>query len=224
MDETIAIVGGTGAEGFGLGLRWAQAGLRVRIGSRQKTRAQATAGRIRGLVPQAPVEGLENPEAVAGAAVVVLTVPYPAQIPSIKAIRPHLHPGAIVIDTTLPAGAFTGDRIAHLVTPWAGSAAEQAAAYLPEHVAVVSAFHSLSAAALAHLEWEVDCDVLICGDSAEAKAAVKALAERIPGVRAVDAGPLENSRFSEALAALLIALNVRHKVKHSGVRVTGLVL
>jgi len=93
---------------------------------------------------------------------------------------------------------------------------------VPDGVAVVAAFHCLSAHSLAQLDQTVDCDVLICGDSAEAKAAVADLVEKIPGARAVEAGPLENAHLVENLAALLIALNLRHKVKGSGVRITGL--
>ncbi len=226
MSQSVAILGGTGAEGFGLALRWTQAGVRVRIGSRDAAKAAAAAERVRQAVPQARVEdrvqGMLNPEAAAQADVVVLTVPLVAQIPIIKSVREHLRPGAIFVDTTVPLGAAVGDRIAHLVTLWAGSAAQQAAAYLPDQVMVVSAFHSLGAVALADLEHPVDSDVLVCGDSADAKAAVKELVEKIAGARAVDAGPLENSRFAEQTAALLISLNLRHKVKHSGLRITGL--
>ena len=221
---TVAILGGTGAEGFGLALRWTQSGLRVRIGSRAAEKAQAAVERVQKAVPQARIEGLLNPEAAAEADVVVLTVPLAAQISTVRAVREHLRPEAILVDATVPLGAALGDRMAHVVTPWAGSAAQQAAAYAPQNVAVVSAFHSLSAVALADLEHPMDCDVLICGDSAEAKAVVKELVERIPGARAVDAGPLENSRFSENAAALLVSLNLRHKVKHSGLRITGLPL
>jgi NADPH-dependent F420 reductase len=222
MEDAIAILGGTGAEGFGLALHWAKAGLKVRIGSRDAQKAVSAAGRVREAVPRAEVEGLVNAEAAAGARVVVLTVPLMAQISTIKAVRESLRPGTIFVDATVPVGAALGDRIAHLVTPWSGSAAQQAAAYLPAGVAAVSAFHALSAVALADLEHAVDCDVLICGDNAEAKAVVKQLAEKIPGARAVDAGPLENSRFAEHIAALLISLNLRYKVKHSGLRITGL--
>lgn len=223
MVSMVAILGGTGAEGFGLALRWAQARLRVRIGSRDAEKARAAVERLRERLPDAQVEGMVNAEAAAHADVVVLTVPLAAQLPTLKAIRPSLHPGAIVVDTTVPAGAVLGDRIPHMVLPWSGSAAQQAAAYLRDEVAVVSAFHNLSAVALADLEHPVDCDALICGDNSEAKGVVRWLAERIPGVRAIDAGPLENSRLTEHAAALLIALNQRHKVKHSGFRITGLV-
>ncbi len=226
MEKIIAILGGTGAEGLGLALRWAQAGLRIRIGSRDPGKAAAAAAKVKQAVPgaNAPglVEGLLNPEAAALAEIVVLTVPLLAQIPTIQVVRDHLRPGAIFVDTTVPVGASLGDRVSHLVLPWAGSAAQQGAGFLPGHVSAVSAFHSLSAVALADLAHPVESDVLICGDSAEAKAVVKELAEKIPGVRAVDAGLLENSRFAEHAAALLIALNVRHKLKHCGLRLTGL--
>lgn len=222
MSHTVAILGGTGAEGFGLALRWTQAGLRVLIGSRDAEKANGAAERVRLAAPQAQVEGLLNPEAAAQAGVVVLTVPLVAQISTIKMVRERLRPGAIFVDATVPLGAALGDRIAHVVTLWAGSAAQQAAAYLPEQVAAVSAFHCLSAVALADLAHPVDCDVLICSDSADAKAVVKGLVEKIPGARAMDAGPLENSRFVENVAALLVSLNLRHKVKHCGLRVTGI--
>lgn len=222
MEEAIAVIGGTGAEGFGLALRWLSAGLRVLIGSRDPNRARAAAERARELLPSAAVEGLENAEAAAQAGVAVLTVPYAAQVATIKAIRERLRAGAVVVDATVPVGAAVGDRLTHLLTPWSGSAAQQAAAYLPANVSVVSAFHNLAAVALADLRNGVECDALICGDNAEAKSVVAELASKIPGVRPIDAGPLENSRFSESLAALLIALNIRHKVKHSGVRITGL--
>lgn len=222
MSDTVAILGGTGAEGFALVLRWAQAGVSVIIGSRDAAKARVAAERLKEAVPAAAIEGAVNREAAARAAVVVLTVPLAAQIPTIKAVRDRLAPGTVFVDATVPVGAALGDGIARLVTPWWGSAAQQAAAHLPPGVPLVSALHTLSAVALADSAHPVDCDVLICGDDAAAKTVVGRLVERIAGARAIDAGPLENARFAEHLAALLIALNIRHKVKHSGVRFTGL--
>jgi NADPH-dependent F420 reductase len=222
MTDTVAILGGTGAEGFGLALRWAQAGVSLIIGSREAVKARAAVERLKEAIPAAAIEGAVNGEAAARAAVVVLTVPLVAQIPTIKAVREKLRPGTVFVDATVPVGAALGDRIARLVTPWPGSAAQQAAAYLPPGVPLVSALHTLSAVALADLAHPLDCDVLICGDDAAAKAVVSRLVERIAGPRAIDAGPLENARFAEHLAALLIALNIGHKVRHSGVRFTGL--
>jgi len=222
MVETIAIVGGTGAEGFGLGLRLARAGARLRIGSRDLGKAQDAARRIAEMAGRGQVEGRVNPEAVSEAGIVILTVPLAAQIGILKSVRTSFRPGAVLVDATVPLEAAIGGRVSRLLTLWAGSAAQQAAQHVPEGVAVTSAFHCLSAEVLADLERDVESDVLICGDSVNAKAAVRDLLKLIPGARAVDAGPLENSRFAESLAALLISLNLRYKVKSSGVRITGL--
>jgi NADPH-dependent F420 reductase len=126
------------------------------------------------------------------------------------------------VDATVPLEAAIGGRVSHTLTLWAGSAAQQAARYTPPGVSVVAAFHTLSADLLANLDQSIDSDVLICGDSAEAKAVVSGFIAMLPGARAIDAGPLENARLIENAAALVISLNIRHKVKHSGLRITGL--
>lgn len=215
MQKIIAIAGGTGAEGRGLALRFANAGLPVRIGSRNLEKAQETARRI-----GAGASGYTNADAVTGAAIVILTVPLSAQVETLKAIRGSIAPGAILVDTTVPLEVAIGGRVSRILTLWDGSAAQQAARLLPG-VPVVAAFHALSAEALGKLDHPLDCDALICGDSAEAKAAVAQLANMIPGVRAMDAGPLDNARLLESAAALLISLNLRHKVKDSGMRISG---
>jgi 8-hydroxy-5-deazaflavin:NADPH oxidoreductase len=216
VQTIVAVVGGTGAEGSGLALRLAQAGARVRIGSRNQEKAQETATRI-----GAETTGHTNADAVTEAAIVVLTVPLSAQVETLKSIRGSFAPGAILVDTTVPLEIAIGGRISRTLTLWDGSAAQQAARLVPG-VPVVAAFHALSAEALANLDHPLDSDALICGDSAEAKAAVTRLAAMIPGVRAIDAGPLDNARLLESAAALLISLNLRHKVKQSGMRITGL--
>ena len=182
MQNVIAIVGGTGAEGSGLAARFAHAGARVRIGSRNLEKAQEAAARIGGTAT-----GHTNADAVTGAAIVVLTVPLSAQVETLKSIRASFAPGAILVDATVPLEVAIGGRVSRMLTLWDGSAAQQAARLVPG-VPVVAAFHALSAEALANLDHPLDCDALICGDSAEAKAAVKQLAEMIPGVRAMDAG------------------------------------
>ena len=221
MQTSVAVVGGTGAEGGGLALRFAQAGARVRIGSRNLEKAQDAARRISAQAHAAEVTGHTNEEAVAGASIVVLTVPLSAQVETLKAIRGSIAPGAILVDTTVPLEIAIGGRLSRMLTLWDGSAAQQAARLVPG-VPVVAAFHALSAEALAKLDHPLDCDTLICGDSAEAKAMVTQLAAMIPGVRAIDAGALDAARLLESAAALLIALNLRHKVKDSGLRITGL--
>jgi NADPH-dependent F420 reductase len=216
VQTIIAVVGGTGAEGSGLASRFAKAGAQVRIGSRNLERAQEAAGAI-----GENATGHTNADAVGGANIVVLTVPLSAQVETLKSIRGNLAAGAILVDATVPLEVAIGGRVSRTVTLWDGSAAQQAARLVPG-VPVVAAFHALSAEALAKLDHPLDCDALLCGDSAEAKAAVAKLAAMIPGVRPIDAGPLDNARLLESAAALLISLNLRHKVKESGMRITGL--
>jgi NADPH-dependent F420 reductase len=215
VQTTVAVVGGTGAEGGGLALRFALAGTRVRIGSRNIEKAQEAARRISGAT------GHTNVDAVATAGIVVLTVPLSAQVETLKSIRGSIAQGAILVDATVPLEVAIGGRLSRTLTLWDGSAAQQAARLLPG-VPVVAAFHALSAEELSNPDRPLDCDTLICGDSTEAKATVARLAETIPGVRAIDAGPLENARLLESAAVLLISLNLRHKVKGSGMRITGL--
>jgi len=222
IQTSIAIVGGTGAEGSGLALRFAKAGARVRIGSRESGKAETAAARIAVLAVSGEVTGHANPDAVSGAGIVVLTVPLVAQIEILKSIRDRLETGTILVDATVPLEIAIRGRISRTLTLWDGSAAQQAARLLPAGIAVVSAFHSLSAEALAHLDHRLDCDTLICSDHVEAKATVCELAAMIPGVRGIDAGPLDNARLLESAAALLISLNLRHKVTSSGIRFTGL--
>jgi NADPH-dependent F420 reductase len=216
VQTIVAVVGGTGAEGSGLAARFAKAGVRVRIGSRNLDRAQETARRI-----GAQASGHTNTDAVLEAAIVVLTVPLSAQVETLKSIRGSLAPGAILVDATVPLEVAIGGRVSRILTLWDGSAAQQAARLVPG-VPVVAAFHALSAEALSNLDHPIDCDALICGDSVEAKTAVMQLAATIPGVRTIDAGPLDNARLLESAAALLISLNLRHKVKESGMRITGI--
>jgi NADPH-dependent F420 reductase len=222
MATSIAVLGGTGAEGSGLALRFARAGARVLIGSRDPQRAEGAAARLSEVAGHGEIRGFGNANAVAQADIVILTVPLAAQIPTLKTVRDSFRSGAILVDATVPLEAAIGGRLSRTVALWAGSAAEQAARYTPDGVMVVAAFHCLSAHLLAQAGREVDSDVLICGDSAEAKAQVSELVRMIPGARAIDAGPLESARYLESLSALLVSLNLRYKVKHSGIRITGL--
>ena len=207
---------------MGLAMRFAKAGARVLIGSRDVTKAQEAARRITDAVSAGQVEGRANADAAREADIVVLTVPLAAQVGILKSIRDSCRPGTVVVDATVPLEVAIGGRVSRTLVLWDGSAAEQAARILPEGVHVVAAFHALSAHSLAELDHAIDCDVLICGDNAEAKTAVRELAETIAGVRVVDAGTLDSARSLESVAALLISLNLRHKVKGSGIRITGL--
>ena len=222
-DERVAILGGTGAEGSALALRWAGAGRSVLIGSRDEERARQAADDIRSQAGgDAKVEGYANGMAVASSALIVLTVPFAAQLSTLQSVREHFTEGKVLVDVTVPLASAVGGRATRTLGVWEGSAAEQAAAAVPKGVAVVAAFHHLSAHHLASLDHPVDSDVLVCGDQREAKERVRSLVEAIPGARYVDAGPLANARIVESMTALLIALNIRYKVPGSGVRITGL--
>jgi NADPH-dependent F420 reductase len=227
----VAIIGGTGHQGYGLALRWGLTGRSITIGSRSVERAAEAATRIRATLAAAgasehTIDGLENPAAAAAAPVVVLAVPLEAQIATLKSIRDHFRPDSMLIDLTVPLATALGGRASRILGLPAGSAAEQAAEYVPAGVQVVSAFHFLSADLLAEVgptgAQSIDCDVVACGGDARAQAAVRALAEAIDGVRYFHAGPLVGSRLVEHTAALLISMNIRYKQRNAGLRVTGL--
>ncbi len=221
MKRTIAIVGGTGAEGSGLAWRWALAGERILVGSRDAERAAERAAEIARRVPGAEIEGRDNAAAVAECDCAVLTVPFSAQAGTLKQIQSAFRPGAVLIDTTVPLAATVGGRATRTVGVWQGSAAEQAAELVPKGVSVAAAFHALSAELLQG-DGRVECDVVVCANDAGARQTAMELAEKIPGVRAVNGGPLETARIAEQVTALLIGLNVRYKVHAVGIRFTGL--
>jgi NADPH-dependent F420 reductase len=221
MPRPIAVLGGTGAEGFGLTLRWVRAGETVIIGSRDENRAREAATKIQAMVGSgANISGQENNAACAAADIVVLTVPFEGHCALLKQIKPAIRPASILIDTTVPLAASVGGRATRTLGIWEGSAAQQAAELVPQGVSVVAAFHNTSADIL-NGDAAVDCDVIVCGDDPEATKTVRTLASKIPGVRAIDGGKLENARILEQITALLIGLNIRHK-GHSGIRITGL--
>jgi NADPH-dependent F420 reductase len=217
----IAVLGGTGPEGFGLALRWVRSGETVIIGSRDAGRAREAAARIQAAVgTNAKVSGEENAAACAAADLIVLTIPFEGHCALLKQIKPAIRPGSIVVDTTVPLAASVGGRATRTLGIWEGSAAQQAAELVPQGVSVVAAFHNTSADIL-NGDAPVDCDVVVCSDDAAASKTVRTLAAKIPGVRAIDGGKLENARILEQITALLIGLNIRHK-GHSGIRITGL--
>jgi len=220
MAEPIPIIGGTGALGYGLAVRWAQAGEHVVIGSRQAERAAEAADRVRAAAPDAEVEGLQNAEAAGRGPIVFLTVPFRAQSETLTNLRDALQPGQILVDCTVPTAAAFGGKASRTIGVWQGSAAQQAEEMAPEGVTVISALHTVSAPALAGGE-AVEEDVLICGDRKTDKARVAELVERIDGLRAVNAGALETARIVETLTPLLIAINARYKSR-AGIRITGL--
>ncbi len=217
------MVGGTGDEGYGLSLRWAQHGYEVIIGSRSVDRAHAAAQNIQKTVGnRSKVYGLVNQEAVLRADVVVVTVPFNALSDTLKALKGSFKPGQLVVNVTVPLETAVGGRSTRTLGVWDGSAGELASRLLPKGTRLVSAFNNVSAELLNNTSKEVDCDVLVCGDDDEGKKIAIDLARAIPGVRGLDAGPLENSRTIEQLTALLVSLNIKHGVKSAGLRITGL--
>jgi NADPH-dependent F420 reductase len=219
--ERVAILGGSGALGFGLAIRLARAGVAVVIGSRSADRAREAAVRALDAVPDGDVIGLENANAVADAGVVVLSVPFGSQADTIRIVKDAFRAETLVVDATVPLAPAVGGRPTRTVGVWQGSAAQQAAELVPDGVRVVSALHTVAASLLSNLDHELDQDVLVCGDRKADKAAVAALLERVPGLRCVDCGKLEQARITESLTALMIGINVRYKT-HAGVRITGL--
>jgi hypothetical protein len=221
MDKPIPIIGGTGALGYGLALRWAREGAEIVIGSRVAGRAEEAAERIRSAVSDARVEGLVNEEAARRGDVVFLTVPFRAQSETLNNLREALEPGQLLVDCTVPTAAAVSGKATRTLGVWQGSAAQQAQEMVPDGVTVVAGLHTVSAAMLADLGHELDEDALLCGDRRADKARVAALVERIPGLRAVNAGPLEMARIVEQLTSMLISINSRYKA-HAGIRIAGL--
>ena len=230
---TIAIVGGTGPEGTGLALRWARAGEKIIVGSRSADRAAEAAANISKRVTStgegarasnssavANVSGAENAAACAAADIVVLTVPFEAHAETLKKLKSSFRPGQILVDATVPLAASVGGKPTQMLGVWQGSAAQQAAELVPDGVTVVGAFQNTCADCL-NGDAPIDCDVIVCSDDKEASRKIRELARKIPGVRAIDGGKLENARIVEEITALLIGMNIRHKGS-SGIRITGL--
>lgn len=217
----VPILGATGDLGFGLALRLAAGGIPVTIGSRSGERAAAAAERVRDAVPGADVDGRANPEAAAVGDIVVLSVPFGAQLGTLAGIRESLAPGTVLVDCTVPLAAAVGGRATRALGVPQGSAAQASQEAVPDGVAVVGALHTVSAKSLANLSRPLDEDVLLCGDRKVDKQRVARLIESISGLRAVNAGSLEMARIVEQLTPMLISINIRYKT-HAGLRILGL--
>jgi hypothetical protein len=215
--EVLAFIGGTGPEGLGLAVRFAAAGHEIVIGSRSLERAQQAVEKIRARVPQVRATGMVNQEAVRRGDIVFVTIPFAGHRDTLEALAPAI--GAkLVVDVVSPI-SFEGGKIAAVAVP-EGSAAQQAQALLPQ-AQVVAAFHHLDASQLMRVERPLEVDVLVCADHQEAKERVMALAEEIDGVRALDGGPLANSRHLEEFTVLLLNLNKIYKA-HTSLKIAGI--
>jgi 8-hydroxy-5-deazaflavin:NADPH oxidoreductase len=218
--EPIPIIGGTGALGYGLALRWARAGQPIVIGSREASRAEEAAERVRAEVDGAEVQGLQNAEAASRGPIVFLTVPFRAQSETLTNLKDVLSEGQLLVDCTVPTAAAVSGKAARTLGVWQGSAAQQAEEMVPDGVTVISALHTVSAPRLSGAD-QLDEDVLICGDRKADKRRVARLIEEIDGLRAINAGALEMARIVETLTPMLISINVRYKAQ-AGIRITGL--
>lgn len=216
---TISIIGGTGAEGLGLGFRWAQAGYAVTIGSRVQEKAISRAAELNARLSNTKpvVQGMDNRSAVKACKLAVLTVPYQAHKATVLDLRDELQ-GKIMVDVTVPLVPPEVDRV-HL--PPGRAAALEAQAVLGEGVKVVAAFQNVSAWHMGDAVLNIDCDVLVCGDHVEARAEVIRLVQAV-GMSGLHAGPLANAVAIESLTPVLISLNKHYGVKDAGIRVTGI--
>jgi NADPH-dependent F420 reductase len=217
LKYTIAVLGGTGAEGSGIAVRLARAGHTIVIGSRSPEKAVGLCEELAALAPGSRITWADNLSAAAAADLVILTVPYLAQQATVLEVREALV-GKILVDATVP---LMPPKVARVQLPEGGSAVAAVQKALGESVRVVSAFQNVSAHHLRDLDHAVDCDVLVCGDDVAAREVVIGLAADM-GLRAWHGGPVVNSAAVEALTSLLIAINSRYKVSGAGIRITGI--
>lgn len=219
--DPVAILGASGALGFGLAVRLGLAGVPVVVGSRDAQRRTDTVARARAGAPAGEFRGYDYPGAVGAADIVILSVPFANQYQTLLDLRDALRPGQLLIDATVPLAAAVGGGPTRMLGVWQGSAAEQARELVPAGVGVVSALHTVSAGSLSDPDHPLEQDVLLCGDSRVDKRRAARLIERIGGLRCVDCGDLEMARIAESLTALMISVKIAHAT-HVGIRMTGL--
>lgn len=213
----IAILGGTGPEGTGLGLRWAAKGHEVIIGSRLTEKGERIAAELKSEYPDGEITGTDNLTAAQAADIVVLTVPYEAQEPTLAFVKDVLASKLLI--TVVAPTKKPKARVWRL--PSGLSAAEEAQQLLGEDARVVAALQNIGAHNLRDLDYQLDCDVLVCGDNKDDKElAIKLCADA--GFRGINAGALQNASVVEGLTSILIGINIRNKVKDAGIRITGI--
>lgn len=196
-------------------MRWAHAGHTVIIGSRDAEKARRAAEELNLALGNPVVTGEDNLTAATKADVVVLSVPYAAHRDTILSVKDALA-GKVIVDVTVPIHPTDFLRV---MVPEGGSASKEAQALLDNGARVVTAFQNISATHLKKLDATVDCDVLVCGDDDAAKQVGMRLAQDA-GMKAWDAGPLDNASVVEGLTPVLLGINRRHKVKGAGLRIT----
>lgn len=216
--EALGILGGTGPQGRGLAARWALAGHPVLVGSRSAQRADEAAARILDRTAgEGDVRGATNREVCERADIVVVAVPYDAQVDLLPELADVIG-SKLVVNVVNP---MTFDDLGPIaVQVDAGSAAEECAELLPDAI-VVSAFHDVPARRLWGVDRPVECDVLICGDDQKANHRVAHLAAEIPGMWGVDCGPLRNSQHIENMTPVLLWINRYYRI-HAGLKIDGI--
>jgi NADPH-dependent F420 reductase len=212
---TVAILGGTGKEGSGLALRWAMGGYPLIIGSRTPEKAKEAARALKEKIPGTNVRGTDNVTAAREGDIVVLTVPFEAQLPTLETVKEALK-GKVLVDATARVD-WRKPR-----PPEGKAAARLAQDLLGPEVRVVAAFQNIPASVLIRPEAQLESDVLVCGDDPQARAEVVKLSQGA-GMDAYEAGGLDNGIVAEGLTALIISMNKRYKSNACGVRVTGVV-
>jgi len=215
---SIAILGGTGQQGRGLAQRFAAAGARVIVGSRDPKRALESVATWD--ARDGSIVATGNAAAVAQGDITVLAVPFASVDALLTELQPHFKDRSLVIDVTVPV-AFEG-RTMTMLDIAEGSATEHIRARLPAGVQLAAAFKTVPAHLLAAAGTPLDCDEFVCGDSDEARGQAAALVRLLPGLRPVDVGPLSRARFIEHMTALAIAINRRHKIHDARFAVVGL--
>ena len=213
--ETIAILGGTGDLGTGLAIRWTKAGHKIIIGSRTLEKAQNAVAELAKISPDTPADAMENGDAPKAGDIIVLTVPAEHQLSTLEGVREGLT-GKILIDVTVP---LVPPKVGTVQLPPEGSAGKRAQDLLGDDVMVVTAFQNI-AAHLLQEDVEIECDVLVAGNKKAARDRVIELAAEA-GMTGYHAGPIENSAAAEALTSILIQINRRHDISHSGIKIVG---
>ena len=213
--ETIAILGGTGDLGTGLAIRWAKAGHRIIIGSRTLPKAERAVADLQAISPDTPALPMRNAEAAAAGDIVVLTVPAAHQLSTLAGVKQALA-GKILIDVTVP---LAPPKVGTVQLPPEGSAGKRAQDLLGEGVMVVTAFQNVAAHLLKE-DVRIECDVLVAGNKKAARDKVMQLVQEA-GMTGWHAGPIENSAAAEALTSILIQINRRHDISHSGIKIVG---
>jgi NADPH-dependent F420 reductase len=216
MSQMIAVIGGTGKEGNALAYRFAKAGIPVIIGSRDAAKGENAAREMNARLGSSNVSGTSNREAATRADIVLLAVPYAGMTPILEDLRDAVQ-GKIVINV---ASSLDPERKSRAKPPAAGSVTAEVQQFFGASARVVCAFQNIAPEKLEAVEEKIETDVIVCGDDKDARATVVELIRRI-GIEAFDGGALANAVAVEALTAILIAVNIKYKVRGAGIRITG---